>query len=45
VKLCKCAFAQRKKSYLGYAISVDWVATCPSKLQTIADWPIPTSVK
>jgi hypothetical protein len=35
VKLCKCAFAQRHISYLGYVISADGVATCPSKVQAI----------
>jgi hypothetical protein len=26
-------------------ISVDGVATCPAKIQAIADWPVPTNVK
>jgi hypothetical protein len=45
VKLCKCLFAQRKISYLWYVISAAGVATCPAKVQAVADWDVPTSVK
>jgi hypothetical protein len=43
--LCKCSFARRKISYLGYVISAAGVATCHAKVQAVADWPVPTSVK
>jgi hypothetical protein len=45
VKLSKCAFAQRQISYLGYIISENGLATCPSKIQVVADWPTPGCVK
>lgn len=45
VKLSKCSFAKNKLHYLGYVISSAGVATDPSKVQIIANWPKPTSVK
>ena len=40
LKLSKCSFAQTKISYLGHVIRTD-----PSKIEAIANWPSPLSVK
>jgi hypothetical protein len=45
LKLSKCSFAQESISYLGHVISAAGLATDPSKIQAIVDWPTPTSVK
>ena len=45
VKLSKCAFAQKQVVYLGHVISGQGVATDPSKISTIQNWPSPVSVK
>jgi hypothetical protein len=45
VKLSKCSFAQRTISYLRYVISEQGVATCPDKIQAVAEWSQPQSVK
>jgi hypothetical protein len=45
LKMSKCSFAQTKISYLGHIISQDGVGTDPSKLESIASWPTPNSVK
>lgn len=45
VKLSKCAFAQQRVAYLGHVISSAGVATDDSKIQTIKDWPTPTTLK
>jgi hypothetical protein len=45
VKLSKCTFAKREISYLRYVISAQRVATCPKKIQAVADWPQPQNVK
>ena len=45
LKLSKCSFAQQKISYLGHIISADGVGTDLAKLDAIAQWPIPDSVK
>lgn len=45
VKLSKCAFAQSSISYLGHVISGSGVATDPSKIVTITQWPTPSTVK
>lgn len=41
----KCSFGQSKVKYLGQIVAWDGVATDPSKLQAIIDWPTPTNVK
>jgi len=43
--LSKCAFAQRQISYLGHVISEKGVATDPSKVSAVVQWPIPQNVK
>lgn len=45
VKLSKCEFAKQEISYLGHVISHQGVATDPSKVSAIANWPSPASVK
>jgi len=45
VKLSKCSFAKTELAYLGHIISAKGVATDPSKIATVRDWPTPSSVK
>lgn len=45
LKLSKCSFAQRSVAYLSHVLSAAGVATDPSKVQAILDWPVPTSVR
>jgi hypothetical protein len=45
LKRSKCTFAQRSMAYLGHIVSGRGVATDPSKVQVIVDWPVPTSFK
>lgn len=45
VKLSKCFFAQQQVHYLGHIISKDGVATGPTKVQGIQNWPTPQSVR
>ncbi|XP_019151052.1 PREDICTED: uncharacterized protein LOC109147849 [Ipomoea nil] len=44
-KLSKCAFAMREVEYLGHIISELGLHTDPSKLQAVAEWPKPTTIK
>jgi hypothetical protein len=45
LKMSKCSFAQTKIAYLSHVISAAGVETDPAKLQSIEQWPTPTSVK
>lgn len=45
IKKSKCSFAQNTVEYLGPVISADGVATDPVKIQAVASWPTPKSVK
>ncbi len=45
MKPSKCRFAQRKIHYLGHIVSSEGVATDPSKIQAIVDYPVPHDVK
>lgn len=45
VRLSKCTFAQQQLKYLGHVISAAGVATDPSKISDVQNWPTPTSVK
>jgi hypothetical protein len=45
LKLSKCTFAQTSITYLGHVISSAGVGTDQSKLDAIAQWPTPVSVK
>lgn len=45
IKLSKCAFAQQEVEYLGHIISGQGVATEPSKITAVTQWPTPVNVK
>ncbi|WVZ88489.1 hypothetical protein U9M48_035006 [Paspalum notatum var. saurae] len=45
VKLSKCTFASQQIAYLGHLISAQGVATDPSKIAAVTNWPTPKSVK
>jgi hypothetical protein len=45
IKRSKCMFAQQQLEYLGHIISKEGVATDPSKIKAVQDWPVPTNVK
>lgn len=45
MKLSKCAFAQTEIEYLGHCISTKGVATEPSKIQAVKQWPVPKNIK
>jgi hypothetical protein len=38
-------FAQQSLEYLGHIITVEGIATNPSKVEAVNKWPIPTNVK
>ncbi|KAF8700885.1 hypothetical protein RHS03_06604, partial [Rhizoctonia solani] len=41
----KCKFHWSKVKYLGYLLTVNGISMHPSKLDSIASWPVPCSVK
>ena len=41
----KCVLLQKEVSFLGHIVSENGVATDPSKIDTIKNWPIPKNVK
>jgi hypothetical protein len=45
IKRSKCLFAQHSVEYLGHVISAEGVATNPSKVQAVLNWPTPKNVK
>ncbi|CAN6326944.1 unnamed protein product [Urochloa humidicola] len=45
VKKSKCTFGQQKLEYLGHLISVEGVATEPSKITAVLQWPTPVNIK
>ncbi|XP_004971882.1 uncharacterized protein LOC101768429 [Setaria italica] len=45
LKPSKCSFAQQQLEYLGHIISAEGVATEPSKVQVIQNWPTPKNSK
>jgi len=44
-KECKCEFATNRVEYLGHYITAAGVSTDPAKIQAVAEWPIPQSLK
>ena len=45
LKPSKCAFLQERVYYLGHEVSRKGVATDPTKINQVAHWPVPQSVK
>lgn len=45
LKKSKCSFAQTELEYLGHVISAAGVATDPSKISVVAQWPEPQDTK
>ena len=44
-KLEKCEFSQDSVEYLGFIISPQGLSMDPTQVQSITEWPCPTSVK
>ncbi|GJX58361.1 retrotransposon-related protein [Tanacetum coccineum] len=44
-KQSKCSFAVKKVEYLGHVITGEGVATDPSKIEAIKNWPVPSNLK
>ena len=45
IKRSKCTFAQQSLKYLGHIISKAGVATDPTKIAAVANWPRPLNAK
>ena len=45
VKLSKCEFHKHEVRFLGYIVSKDGLSADPKKIESIRDWPEPTTVK
>lgn len=45
VKQSKCSFGQQQIAYLGHVVDAAGVSTNPGKIQTIRQWPTPTTAK
>jgi hypothetical protein len=45
IKESKCLFAQQSLEYLGHVITSEGIATDPSKVAAVSQWPVPTNVK
>lgn len=41
----KCHFLKKQVKFLGHVVSQEGVATDPSKIEAVKDWPIPKSIK
>lgn len=45
VKASKCSFAKQQLEYLGHIIGAQGVATDPSEVHAVQDWPVPRNLK
>jgi hypothetical protein len=45
VKESKCVFGQQELEYLGHLITANGVATEPSKIVVVTNWPVPSTIK
>lgn len=45
IKRSRCFFAQPAVEYLGHVISAAGVATDPTKLEAVQNWPTPKTIK
>ena len=45
LQLRKCSFFQSEVSYLGHIVSRDGIAADPTKVEKVANWPVPTTTK
>jgi hypothetical protein len=45
VKLLKCEFSTERVEFLGFIITIEGVVMEPSRVDTICDWPIPTTYR
>jgi hypothetical protein len=45
IKASKCLFAHQSLEYLGHVITVEGIATEPSKVEAVNRWPIPTNIR
>lgn len=43
--MSKCIFAQQQLEYLGHLVTANGVATEPSKILAVVDWPTPGNIK
>jgi hypothetical protein len=44
-KKSKCAFGEQQVEYLGHVISIKGVATDRKKIEVVANWPTPQTLK
>ena len=45
LKPSKCCILQKRVTFLGFTVSGDGVATDPSKIEAVRDWPTPTNLR
>lgn len=45
LKPSKCSIMQKSVAFLGYIVSEKGIATDPSKIQAVVDWPTPTNLR